>query len=223
MLGTINGAYLTRFAVNANRVAGLAFGDLNITQADATISAAGVSALNGAATYTEAAHVMAAAAVNALAAACAFTHAAHTLSGAGAAAVGSSLTTTNDTHGISGISTGAIEALLSAIAAGDTLESVAETGPIKALLDFIQQAQTLSAAGTVLGGASLNALMANQVGAGSGTLAIAGAGAIQELDDLLAAAFKQILTRTALGADVLPHASGNRLTPHGRGNSVTVH
>jgi len=223
MLGTINGAYLTRFAVNANRVAGLSFGDLNVTQADATIGAVGVSALNGAATYTEAAHVMAAAAVNALAAACAFTHAAHTLSGAGAAAVGSSLTTTNDTHGISGISTGAIEALLSAIAAGDTLESVAETGPIKALLDFIQQAQTLSAAGTVLGGASLNALMANQVGAGSGTLAIAGAGAIQELDDLLAAAFKQILTRTALGADVLPHASGNRLTPHGRGNSVTVH
>lgn len=138
MLGTINGAYLNRFAVNSNSVFGLSFAELVFTQADATISAAGVSALNGAATYTEAAHVMAAAAVNALAAACAFTHAAHTLSGAGAAAVGSSLTT-------------------------------------------------------------------------------------KELDDLLAAAFRQILTRTALGADVLPHASGNRLTPHGRGNSVTVH
>lgn len=223
MLGTINGAHLNQFAVNSNSVFGLSFAELVFTQADATISAAGVSALNGAATYTEAAHVMAAAAVNALAAACAFTHAAHTLSGAGAAAVGSSLTTTNDTHGISGISTGAIEALLSAIAAGDTLESVAEAESIKAVLDFIQQAQTLSAAGTVLGGASLNALLADQVGAGSGTLAIAGTAPIQELDDLLAAAFKQILTRTALGADVLPHASGNRLTPHGRGNSVTVH
>lgn len=139
MLGTINGAYLNQFAVNSNSVFGLSFAELVFTQADATISAVGVSALNGAATYTEAAHVMAAAAVNALAA------------------------------------------------------------------------------------ASLDALLADQVGAGSGTLAIAGAGAIQELDDLLAAAFKQILTRTALGADVLPHASGNRLTPHGRGNSVTVH
>lgn len=222
MLGTINGAYLTRFAVNANRVAGFAFGDLNITQADATISAVGVSALNGAATYTEAAHVMAAAAVNALAAACAFTHAAHTLSGAGAAAVGSSLTTTNDTHGISGISTGAIAALLSAIAAGDTLESTAEAETIKAALDFVQQAQSLASAGSVLAAGASDAMAGDDVMNADGANAVASMAQLQDADDALLSLVRLLLAHR-YGSGIDRRGQGSRLTPHATGSSLTVH
>lgn len=222
MIGTINGAYLNRFAVNANLVSGLSFADAVFTQANATTSAAGVTATAAAATMTEAAYTLSAAAANALAAAAAWTEAAHALSAAATAAIGSSLSATNDAQGFGGASTGAVAALLSAIAAGDTLEAVAEAEAIKAVLDFIQQAQTLTAAGTVATGADLDALTADQAGNLSGIASIGALMTAANDADTLAALLR-MLARHSAGVDVVPHGHAGALTPHTSGSGLTPH
>ena len=222
MLGTINGQYVNRFAVNSNAVSGLSFADLDVIQSSSIVSSAGVSAVDATTDLSQAAHSLSGSGVTALLGASTFAQALQTVSGDGLAAIGSSLLAANDSQGFGGASTGAIVALLNALSAGDTLESTAEAGPIKAVLEFIQESQLLSASASVLSSGIASTAFDDHSMTGAGSNAVASMAQLQDADDTLASLVRMLLAHR-YGSGIDRHGPGSRLAPHVTGSSLTVH
>lgn len=222
MLGAINGNPLNLAPLNSEGAVPIRVGDLVITQASATTASAGVVSLNAAAALVHAAHALEAAATNAMNAANGYNQAAQILAAAAAAAVGSSLASDNAAQGFGADSTGAIAALLDALAGSDTLESSAEAEAIKAVLDMVQQAQTLAAAGTVSTLANAGLTVFDQAAAGTGAAAVASMAQLQDGNDTMASLLRMLLAHR-LGGSVDAHDIGGQLTARPAGSGLSAY
>lgn len=222
MLGAINGNPLNLSEINSEGDYPYLLAGVSVVQAGSTSAAAGVAAVDAAASLASAAHTLISVLTNAIDAASGLSQAIQTLSSGSTSAISSSLSASNDAQGFAGDSTGAIAALMSVLAEADTLQSTAEAEAIKAVLQFIQDAQALSATGSVDVGASLDALMADQPATGEAVATIASDVSATEQDDQLSALLKMLLRHSA-GAALTRHGQTNTITRHPGGTRLTVH
>lgn len=222
-IGYVNAAQVNYTTVNGAGGEQLNFGLTEYTQASQPVASQSSNAVLASSATVQPDNTLQALVTNAIASASSFTQATDSLVIQAVSAIGSSADFNQDAYGFDSATVAAIASMLEQMQQDDVLFAEGEVESIKAVLDVIQQAQTLSSSAIAIAGASSELSQVDQEAAGLGSAAIAAATSQQELDDLLDSIFKQLLIRKALGSNVDRHGQGSTISPRAGGNRVTVH
>lgn len=221
MLGAINGNPLNLQAINAEGVRTFVVASVSVVQANATSASSAVASITSVMTRTNAAHLTTASGAASILAAVAHQKTSDSFTINAATAIGASHEHTF-AQAFNADTDALVAALLDALQSGNTLTADALVAPLTAWLEVLQDAQTLSASGSVAIGAALDHLQDAMPLTSDGVLPIGSVLDAVDGDDTLQALLRT-LVRHAAGSGLAKHGYDNPLVKHGSTSSLAKH